>query len=266
MSSIVRPTPPQRTRRLVVLAAAVFAIVAPIVQNLAGLGLTQAEFAADGNTTLRVAGYAFSIWGLLYLGLLAYAVRQVLPQTGESILINRLGWPSAVTLFGIGFWIIVAAMNLKAASVIIIFASLIALLIPLLAFGGAIRMLGRFDRDRLLTVWPLAGLAGWLTVAAPLNLITTATAFNALPTALSPTGWAIAAVVVTALIAIAVTARLRTLAYPLPVSWGLLGAFVAEQPDNPALAFTALAGAILLLLAGVVLTFRLRPGVERAIV
>ncbi|MBL7373367.1 hypothetical protein INQ23_29045, partial [Escherichia coli] len=83
------------------------------------------------------------IWGLLYLGLLAYAVRQVLPQTGESTLINRLGWPSVVTLFGIGFWIIVAAMNLKAASVIIIFASLIALLVPLLVFGGTIQALGR---------------------------------------------------------------------------------------------------------------------------
>lgn len=248
---------------MIVLLAALFAIAAPIIQNLAGLGLTQAEFAADGNTTLRVAGYAFSIWGLLYLGLLAYAVRQVLPQTGESTLINRLGWPSVVTLFGIGFWIIVAAMNLKAASVIIIFASLIALLVPLLVFGGTIQALGRFDRDRMLTVWPLAGLAGWLTVAAPLNLITTATAFNALPTALTPTGWAVAAVVVTALIAIGVTARLRTLAYPLPVAWGLLGAFVAEQPDNPALAFTALAAAILVLLAGVLLTFRLRPGVER---
>lgn len=263
MSSIIRPTPAQRTRRMIVLLAALFAIAAPIIQNLAGLGLTQAEFAADGNTTLRVAGYAFSIWGLLYLGLLAYAVRQVLPQTGESTLINRLGWPSVVTLFGIGFWIIVAAMNLKAASVIIIFASLIALLVPLLVFGGTIQALGRFDRDRMLTVWPLAGLAGWLTVAAPLNLITTATAFDALPTALTPTGWAVAAVVVTALIAIGVTARLRTLAYPLPVAWGLLGAFVAEQPDNPALAFTALASAILVLLAGVLLTFRLRPGVER---
>lgn len=263
MSSIIRPTPAQRTRRMIVLLAALFAIATPIIQNLAGLGLTQAEFAADGNATLRVAGYAFSIWGLLYLGLLAYAVRQVLPQTGESTLINRLGWPSVVPLFGIGFWIIVAAMNLKAASVIIIFASLIALLVPLLVFGGTIQALGRFDRDRMLTVWPLAGLAGWLTVAAPLNLITTATAFDALPTALTPTGWAVAAVVITALIAIGVTARLRTLAYPLPVAWGLLGAFVAEQPDNPALAFTALAAALLVLLAGVLLTFRLRPGVER---
>ena len=31
MSSIIRPTPGQRTRRLVVLAAAVFAVVVPVV-------------------------------------------------------------------------------------------------------------------------------------------------------------------------------------------------------------------------------------------
>ena len=264
MSSIIRPTPRQRTRRLVVLAAALFAIVVPLVQNLAGLGLNQAEFAAGGNSTLRVAGYAFSIWGLIYIGILAYAIRQALPQTGESPLLGRIGLPSAVAFFGIGFWIIVAALNLKAASVGVIFASLIALLLPMLAVSSHIRALRMFDRERILLVWPLAALAGWLTVAAPLNLITTATAFNALPAALSPDLWAIVAIVAVTVIALAVTAVLRTLAYPLPTAWGLLGAFVAEQADKPTVAFTALAGAIVLLIGGLLLTFRLRPGVERA--
>lgn len=263
MSSIVRPTPAQRTRRLIVLAAAVFALVTPLVQNLAGLGLSQAEFAADGNTTLRVAGYAFSIWSLIYLGLMAYAIRQALPQTGESQLITRMGWPSAVALFGIGFWIIVAAMNLKAASVVIIFASLLAVLIPLLLSAETIRSLSRGDRDRLLAAWPLAALAGWLTVAAPLNLITTATAMQALPAMLSPTGWALLAVAIVLAVGLGVTWRLRLLAYPLPIAWGLIGAFAAEQPRNPVLAFTTLAAALVLVVAGVLLTFRLRPGVER---
>jgi hypothetical protein len=263
MSSIIRPTPAQRTRRLVVLGAAAFAIVVPVVQALTGFGLSQAEFAEDGNETLRVAGYAFSIWSLIYAGILAYAVRQVLPQTGESEMINRMGWPSAVAFFGIGLWIIVAALNLKAASVAIIFAALLALLIPLLANARLVRSLGRRERDRLLVLWPLAALAGWLTVAAPLNLITTATAFDALPTALSPSGWAILAIALTTLTALGVTFALRTLAYPLPASWGLLGAFVAEQADKPAVAFTALAGALALLVGGVVLSFRLKPGVER---
>ena len=46
MSSTVRPTPAQRTRRLIVLAAAAFAVIVPAVQIFADLGLSQAEFAA----------------------------------------------------------------------------------------------------------------------------------------------------------------------------------------------------------------------------
>lgn len=263
MSAIERPTPRQQTRRLVVLAAAVFAVVVPIVQNLGGFGLTQAEFAADGNQTLQVAGYAFSIWGLLYLGLLIYAGRQALPQTGESVLINRMGWPSAVAMFGIGMWIIAAALNLKAASVIIIFASLLALLVPLLATAKTIRTTGALDRDRWFLIWPLAALAGWLTIASPLNLITTATAFEALPALLSPTAWAIVAIVIVVLVAIEVTLYLRTMAYSLPIAWGLVGAFVAEQERNPLLGFTALGAAFLLVVAAVILVFGLKRGIER---
>lgn len=263
MTAIERPTPAQRTRRLAVLAAAVFAVVVPLVQMLGGFGLSQAEFAADGNQTLRVAGYAFSIWSLLYLGILIYAGRQALPQTGESVLINRMGWPSVVAFFGIGFWVVMAALNLKAASVIVIFASLLALLLPMLASARTIRATGAMERDLWFLIWPLTALAGWLTVAAPLNLITVATAFEALPAALSPTGWAVLAVVITTLVGIGVTWALRTLAYPLPIAWGLVGAFVAEQEVKPVLAFTALAAAFALVVAGVIIVFGLRRGVER---
>ena len=123
--SIIRPTPSQMTRRLIVLASALFGVLVAQAQMLLGWGQTQAEFAADSDATLKVAGYAFSIWGVIYLGLLVYAVRQALPQTGESVLINRMGWPSVVAFFGIGMWIIAAALNLKAASVGSIFASLL---------------------------------------------------------------------------------------------------------------------------------------------
>lgn len=264
MSAIERPTPHQQTRRLVVLAAAVFAVVVPVVQNLGHFGLSQAEFAADGNQTLQVAGYAFSIWGLIYLGLLVYAVRQALPQTGESVLINRMGWPSAVAMFGIGLWIVVAALNLKAASVAVIFASLLALLVPLLATARPIRTTGVMERDRWFLIWPLAALAGWLTIAAPLNLITTATAFDVLPAFASPTAWAIVAIAVVVLVGIEVTLYLRTMAYPLPIAWGLVGAFVAEQERNPLLGFTALGAAFLLVVAAVILVFGLKRGIERA--
>lgn len=261
--SIERPTSTQMTRRLIVLAAAIFAVVVGQTQVLLGWGQSPAEFSADSDATLRVAGYAFAIWGVIYLWLLVYAVRQVLPQTGESLLIHRLGWPSVVALLGIGWWVVAAAFDWEMATIVLIFGALATLLVPLLANADAVRALPRADRDRWMTVWPLAMLAGWLTVAAPLNLITVATGNDALPGMLSPTVWAILAIVVVSAVALGVTQRLRTLAYGLPIAWGLLGAFVAEQARNPVLSYVALAAAVAVLVGAIVLTFRLSSGVER---
>lgn len=264
MTSIVRPTPAQTTRRWIVLASAVFAVVVAYAQMATGWGQTPEEFASDSDATLKVAGYAFAIWGLIYLGLLVYAVRQALPQTGESLLIHRLGWPSAAALLGIGWWIVASAFDWEWATVALIFGSLFVLLVPLLLNAGVIRALPRTDRDRWMVVWPLALLAGWLTVASPVNLLTILTGNGDLPASPSPTVWAMLAVAVVALTALVVTASLRMLAFALPVAWGLLGAFVAEQERNPSLAYAALAAAVAVLVGAVILTFRLRPGVERA--
>jgi hypothetical protein len=264
MSSIVRPTGPQMTRRLIVLASAIFAVAVGYGQMLFGWGQTPSEFSADSDATLRVAGYAFSIWGLIYLWLLVYAGRQVLPQTGESELISRMGWPSVLAFLGIGWWVVAAAMDWETATILLIFASGIVLVVPLWISGGAIRALPRSDRDRWMTVWPLAMLAGWLTIAAPVNLLTVLTGNEALPAALPPTGWAIVAVVLVTVLALVVTARIRVLAYGLPIAWGLLGVFVAEQERNSPLAFAALAAGVIVLIGAVILVFNLRSGVERS--
>ena len=262
--SIVRPNASQMARRLMVLAATVFAIVIGQAQVLLGWGQSPAEFSADSDATLRVAGYAFAIWGVIYLWLLVYAVRQALPQTGESRLINRLGWPSLAALLGIGAWVVAAAYDWEAATIVLIFGSLLVLLIPLLANAGAIRALPRGDRDRWMTVWPLSLLAGWLTVASPLNLITVATGDGLLPDMLPPTAWAVLAVIVIVAVALAVTQKLRTLAYSLPIAWGLAGAFVAEQARNPTLSYAALAAAVTVLVGATILTFTARRPAPQA--
>lgn len=264
MSSILRPTPEQRTRRLIVLVSAVIAVLVPAVQALAGLGQSQAEFAADSDATLRVAGWAFSIWTLIYLAILAYAIRQVLPQTGESDLIRRLGWPSAASFLLIAGWIVAAAADAELATIVIIWAALLVLLVPLLAVAEEARRTPRWDRDRWLTLWPLGLLAGWLTIAAPINVLTILTGDGTLPAALPPLGWALLAVIGVVLAGLAVTWKLRLLAYPLPIVWGLVGVFAAEQARNPTLAFSALAGAAVLLVGAVILSYGLRRGVDRA--
>ncbi len=248
MSATDRPTDTQKTRRLIVLAAALFAVIAGQLQQFAGIGQTPAEFSADSDATLRVVGWAFAIWGPIYLGLIAYAVRQVLPRTGESEMIRRFGWPSVLAMLGIGWWILAAAWDLEVATIVLIFGALIVLLSPLLANARLIRSLGRKDMDRWLVAWPLGALAGWLTVASPVNLLTVATGNGDLPAVLAPTVWALLAVAGVAAFGLFVTWRTRLLAYPLPIAWGLLGVFTAEQAKgNATLAYGAIAASVVVL-------------------
>lgn len=262
MSSVVRATPAQQGRRIIVLATALLAVLVGQGQAALGWGQSPAEFAADSDATLKVAGWAFAVWGVIYLGMLAYAARQVLPQTGESELLQSLGWPSAAAFLGIGVWVVAAALDAEAATIVLIFASLLVLLVSLLLNGGRIRSLGPRERDRWLTVWPLSLLAGWLTIAAPVNLLTVLTGDGALPTMLPPTAWAIFALLFVAAVALAVTARLRVIAYALPIAWGLLGVFVAEQPRNGVLAWTAILLSAAVLVGAVILSLGLRRSRE----
>lgn len=265
MTEIARPTPAQRTRRLIVLATAVLAVFVAYGQMAFGIGQAPEQFAADSDATLRVAGYAFAIWGVIYAGLIVYSVRQALPATGESRLINRLGWPSALAFAGIGLWIVASAMDWEGATVGLIFMALLALLIPMAQEATTIRALPLKHRDRWMVVWPLALLGGWLTVASPLNLLTVLTGNGDLPAILSPTVWAMSTIAASGLVTLAMSAALRTVAWSIPVAWGLVGAFVAEQERNPPLAMVAVGAAVAVLVGAVLLSLAFRRRVERPI-
>lgn len=229
MPPIVRVTAGQQGRRLLVLVATVASIAAGQAQVLLDLGQTPAQFAADSDASLRVAGFAFAIWGPIYLGLLIYAVRQALPGTPESLMIRRFGWPSLVALLGIGVWIIAAARDWELATIVLIFGAWLSLMVALVGGAAEIRALDRRDPDRWMTVWPLALLAGWLTIASPVNLLTVITGNGDLPAALAPTTWAMLALAAVGLIALVVSRLIRSIAFALPIAWGLFGVYSAEQ-------------------------------------
>ena len=246
-------------RRLILLSAVIFAIAIGYSQTAIGWGQSPAEFSADSDETLKVASYAFAIWGLIYLGLFAHAVFQLLPQGRDRPLTEALGWPAVAALLGIGWWVVAAALDAETTTVILIFGSLLVILIPLLLKSRDIRALRPKNPELWLTAWPLMLLAGWLTIAAPVNLITVLTGNDALPEVLPPTSWAILAVGLVSLTALLVTARLRQIAYALPIAWGLLAVFVAEQPRNTLLAYVALAAGVAVLVGAIILSFRLAP-------
>ncbi len=238
-----------RARKLAVVASVAFAIGAPSAQALGGWGQSASEFAAAGAGTLRAAGYAFSIWSLLYLGMLAFAIYQFLPAGDRSAAVRRAGWPGAMAMASCGAWILASAFDLEWTSVGII---LLALGASVIAMAGAQRS-GGSAADRVVVAGTFGALAGWLTIASAVNIITVLTELGWLaPAARVPA--AVGGLLAVLAVALVVLARVRLWIYALPVAWGLVAVFVAERGDNPIAAWTALATAcVTLLAAGTVL-------------
>ncbi|MBN8553683.1 MAG: hypothetical protein J0L52_12410 [Caulobacterales bacterium] len=237
-------------RRILIL---IVAFAAPLIgygQMALGIGMTPSDFSAQGDDTLRVAGYAFSIWALIYGWLFAYAIYQALPATTENESLRRVGWPSFYALAGIGLWVVASAANWQWATVAIIMASLLVLLVPLVQNAKLFR--SDSIRRRALTAWPLGLLAGWLTIASLVNLLTVMTSQDLIAPGTGPL-WALGAVALAALAALGVTARTRLWTYPVPIAWGLIGVFFAGRTDGQNLIAFAALGAALLIVVGVTL-------------
>lgn len=228
-------------RTLAIVAAALFAVATPIVQWLTGtIAVGQTDLVNDGDQTLEAAGYAFSIWSLIYAGVLAYAVYQALPSTRETPGLRMLGWPSVAAMLGCGAWLIAASLNSKWATVAIIVASAAALCVPL-----AKRFPVQHRADFWLVAAPLSMLAGWPTVASAINALTVLTS-EGLITAASAPAWAGGGIVLVLFVAATLSAASRNWVYPLPVAWGLAAVAVAEQADRPMIALLAVVASVAL--------------------
>lgn len=230
-------------RTIAIVAATLFAIGTPVVQALTGtIAVGQSNLANDGDQTLEAAGYAFAIWSLIYAGLLAYAAYQAMPTTKETPGLRRLGWPSVVAMAGCGAWLIAAVLDAKWATVAIISISAIALVVPLLR-RYAVQHVAEF----WLVAAPVSLLAGWLTVATAINLLTVLTSYDIIGPDTAP-AWGAGGILAVTLIGMGLAGAAKNWIYPLPIAWGLGGVAVAEQADRPMIALLA-AGAALVLVA-----------------
>ena len=229
-------------RSIAIVLAALIAAGTPIVQALTGtLSVGQSDLVTSGDATLRAAAYAFSIWGLIYAGLLAYAVYQALPGTKESPGLGLLGWPSVVAMLGCAAWLIAATYDAKWATVAIIVVSAVVLCVPL-----AKRYPVQHRIDFWLVCAPLSMLAGWLTVASAINVLTVLTGIGVITPETAPV-WATGGVLLVIALGVWLCLSARNWTYPLPIAWGLVAVAVAEQSDRPMVAILATAGAAALL-------------------
>ncbi|KNG95366.1 hypothetical protein [Pseudaestuariivita atlantica] len=182
---------------------------------------------------VQPAGYAFAIWGLIYVWLVA----------GAFVGLNRwrdADWaamrPPLVLSLVLGApWLMVAKSSVLGATVLI-WLMLATALVALFRVG---------DTDRWWQQAPVAVYAGWLTAASSVSIGLMLGGYGILGPVLS----ALVALAIALAIAVTVQYRLhRAPEYGLAVIWALVGVVVANvSPLNIAVAGLAVIGILSLL-------------------
>jgi hypothetical protein len=228
MERIERPADGRDLARQIVTVVAFAATV--VVNGLANAlpinGLTTGELADRFPVLVVPAGYVFSIWGVIYLGLLAFTAYQALPSRRADPLLRRLGWLPALTGALNVAWILLWHGEAFAPSVLVM-AALLATLVAI-----EVRVRGAGDRrtgaERWVVALPFSIYVGWITVATIANVAAALASLGFTGLGVEPTVIASVVLLIGLAIATVMVVRFRDPAYGLVIAWAYAGVVVKE--------------------------------------
>lgn len=221
---------------LITLVLAVAFALAPAVTNPFS-GFTEDQLPVPQiDPPIQPAGYAFAIWGLIYLWLVVSAVYGYWKRR-EAADWSRARLPLMVSL-AIGVpWLAIANASAIWATITIV----------LMALFAAIAMVLAPFRDRWFFQAPVAIYAGWLTAASWVSIGSTAAGYGI---GWGAFGWALIGIVGALVIALFVFRRRpQAPEYIFTVIWALIGIIVSNGAEGFIVSTVAGAGVLILLAA-----------------
>ncbi len=241
-------------RQITVAASAVIAVIGSFVGSGAagGTPIQEASGGALSATATPIAPDvpAFSIWSVIYLGLLAYAVWQFLPKQSGAERHRRLGYWVAASLLLNAAWILSVQFDQLWLSLPVIVA-LLAVLVR--AFLLCLRYPPSGTIDTVITDGTLGLYLGWVSIATAANATALLVASGFTGFGLSPDVWAVIVLAVAGAVGVLLAVRGRgRIAPALSLTWGLawvaVGRLAGELVSIPA-GVAAIVAAVVVLAA-----------------
>ena len=215
--------------------------------------LSNGAMSARHPTLLTPAGYAFSIWGVIFSGLVVYTVWQWLPAQRGARLPLALNKLLTLAVLATTTWTLVFSYGLISASLTVM---LLILLLLSQAYGRA-RQLVLLQAAPGWPVWFLSLYLGWILLATVLNFIFgLRDGFGLNWSAEASLAGCYALLPVAVGVGLALAWRHLDVRLPLPIAWGLIGTWMAQRGPQPGLATAALGAASLLLLGAAAVGWR----------
>jgi benzodiazapine receptor len=200
-------------------------VVALAVNALASLlplfGRTTAEISDQFPVYFTPAGYVFSIWGVIYLALIAFVVYQVLPAQRDNPTLRRIGLLFTLSCILNAAWLVLWHYLAFAWCLVVMVGLLLTLVAIYLKLNIGKSHVGA--AQKWLVDIPFSIYLGWITVATIANVTTVLDYFKWGGWGLSPEIWTAIMLGVGVIVAALLSITRRDVAYLLVLIWAFIG-------------------------------------------
>ncbi len=184
-------------------------------------GLNTGEISDRFEVYFVPAGYVFSIWGLIYIGLIAFTIFQALPSQRQNPRMRATGW--WVSLGGLAniAWIFLWHYEIFPITILAMAALLITLIITYLRLG-----IGRTQvpaAEKWAARLPISIYLGWITVATVANATSLLDFLQWDGFGLAPEIWMVIMLGVVLILTALMNFTRRDVAYASVILWALAG-------------------------------------------
>ena len=235
-------------------------IFALIMNSLQGSevfnGTTVGEVSAKYETLFTPAGYAFAIWGIIYLLLILFVAYQWVAwlKRKEDREIIQTGWWFALGNIANGFWIVAwlnQKMGLSVLLILVLLVSLIQLTVRLRLkkWNAPFRIVG-------FIWWPISIYLGWIIVATVANISVFLISLGWYGGIIPEQGWAILMIVAATVIYLMLIKTRNIHEAALVGIWALVAIALKQWQLNNEIVIAALTASAILLVVIAVHAFK----------
>ena len=211
---------------------------------------TIGEISQSSNNLFTPAGYAFSIWGLIYLMLLGFVIyqsRSLFQKVRDDEFILKTGWWFVLSCFANMMWITFWLYGFMEYSILAIFVLLFSLL--KIVMNNSMEL---WDAPILVIAflwWPFVFYSGWVTVASIANVAAYLTSIEWNGWGYSEVFWTVTMIIIAGIINLAVTWKRNMREFAFVGAWALAAIAVANWEVSQIVAYSAIAVAGILFIS-----------------
>jgi hypothetical protein len=167
------------------------------------------------------AGYVFAIWGIIYIGLIAYAIYQALPSQRDNPRLKATGWWVVLGGLANSAWIFLWHYQIFVGTLGAMLILLATLIVTYLNLGTGKTKVSRGERWAVQI--PFSIYLGWITVATVANVTDVLDFLKWNQFGIGASTWMVIILGAVLVIAGLMNFLRRDIAYALVILWALAG-------------------------------------------